>query len=89
MAPLHRRPGGIGEWHRTVGSSGVNISQSEALAEGERHRQRLRHGETRDEALEATQVGRQAESMRSVAFRRSGNWSSERQVKHFVGAPKG
>lgn len=41
-----------------MGSSGTNISKSEALAEGERHRQRLRRGETCDEVLEATRVGR-------------------------------
>lgn len=49
-------------------SSVANTSQSEAHAKGDGHCQRSRHGETRDVNLDATQVGRRAESMRSVAF---------------------
>jgi len=67
-APLTRQ---YGERHRTVGMSGVHISQSEAHAKGEGHRQRLRRGRPRRD-LEATRLGRQAERMRSVAFRWSG-----------------
>jgi hypothetical protein len=83
MAPHVRRPGGMREWHRTVGSSDVHISQSEALAEGERHGQRSRRGSPR-RGLEATlrPAGR---GRRSVAFRWLGNRPSERQIKRFVG----